>query len=87
MELSELTVRSFANLLGSDAPAPGGGSVAALAGSIGAALTAMVACLTQGRKKYADHATFAREGRAYLKKHGLLSRDGTSGGWAVVLDD
>ena len=40
-----------------------------------------------GIRRDADHATFAREGRAYLKKHGLLSRDGTSGGWAVVLDD
>ena len=26
MQLSELTVRGFADLLGSDAPAPGGGS-------------------------------------------------------------
>lgn len=30
MQLSELTVRGFADLLGSDAPAPGGGSAAAL---------------------------------------------------------
>ena len=42
MELSELTVRKFANLLGSDAPAPGGGSAAALAGSLGAALSAIL---------------------------------------------
>ena len=33
MQLSELTVRGFADLLGSDAPAPGGGSAAALAGA------------------------------------------------------
>ena len=39
MQLSELTVRGFADLLGSDAPAPGGGSAAALAGALGAALT------------------------------------------------
>ena len=31
MQLAELTVRGFADLLGSDAPAPGGGSAAALA--------------------------------------------------------
>ena len=37
MQLSELTVRGFADLLGSDAPAPGGGSAAALAGALGAA--------------------------------------------------
>ena len=62
MELSELTVRSFANLLGSDAPAPGGGSAAALAGSLGAALSAMVSALTLGRKKYADVQELAQEG-------------------------
>ncbi len=33
---------------------PGGGSVAALAGALGAALTQMVAGLTIGKKKYAD---------------------------------
>ncbi|MBR5338530.1 MAG: cyclodeaminase/cyclohydrolase family protein [Lachnospiraceae bacterium] len=55
-ELSDLTVRSFADLVASDAPAPGGGSVAALYGAIGSALTAMVAGLTQGRKKYAAFA-------------------------------
>lgn len=59
MELSEMTVRSFADLLGSDAPAPGGGSAAALAGSLGAALTAMVSSLTLGRKKYEQQADFA----------------------------
>jgi len=59
MKLAELTVTAFVDTVASDAPAPGGGSVAALAGSIGAALTAMVACLTQGRKKYADYASFA----------------------------
>ncbi len=62
MELSELTVRSFANLLGSDAPAPGGGSAAALAGSLGAALAAMVSALTLGRKKYADFQELAQSG-------------------------
>ena len=61
MELSELTVRSFANLLGSDAPAPGGGSASALAGSLGAALIAMVNALTLGRKKYADYQAISQE--------------------------
>ena len=50
MQLAELTVRGFADLLGSDAPAPGGGSAAALAGALGAALTAMVGSLTVGRE-------------------------------------
>ena len=61
MKLSDLKVSEFADLVASDAPAPGGGSVAALYGSIGAALTAMVANLTQGRKKYAEFAPHAAE--------------------------
>ena len=61
MELSELTVTSFANLLASNAPAPGGGSTAALEGSLGSALIAMVSAVTIGRKKYAEFETLAKE--------------------------
>ena len=61
MKLCDMTVTDFVNTVASDAPAPGGGSVAALSGSIGAALTAMVGNLTQGRKKYADYAAFAAQ--------------------------
>ena len=35
MKLSEQTVAGFTGLLASDAPAPGGGSVAALEGAFG----------------------------------------------------
>lgn len=48
------TVTSFLNELASHSPAPGGGSVAALSGALGAALTSMVCNLTIGKKKYAD---------------------------------
>ena len=61
MKLAELTVTGFADIVSSDAPAPGGGSCAALYGAIGAALTAMVGGLTQGRKKYAEYAEHAAE--------------------------
>jgi formiminotetrahydrofolate cyclodeaminase len=61
MKLAEMPVNVFVDTVASDAPAPGGGSVAALAGSVGAALTAMVAGLTQGRKKYATYADHAAE--------------------------
>jgi formiminotetrahydrofolate cyclodeaminase len=54
MNLGELSVREFAwEIAGSD-PAPGGGSAAALAGALGAALCAMVARLTLGKAKYGD---------------------------------
>jgi len=52
--LMEKTVNDFVNEVASSAPAPGGGSVAALAGTLGAALTVMVCNLTIGRKKYAS---------------------------------
>ena len=61
MKLGDLKVGEFTDLVASDAPAPGGGSVAALYGAIGAALAAMVAGLTQGRKKYAEYAEHAAE--------------------------
>ena len=61
MKLNELAVSGFLDLLASDAPAPGGGSAAGLHGALGAALTSMVACLTQGRKKYEAFAPFAAE--------------------------
>lgn len=53
MELKKMEVTAFADLLASDAPAPGGGSTAALEGALGAALTAMVCGLTVGKAKYA----------------------------------
>lgn len=46
-------IENFAELLASPAPAPGGGGAAALAGAMAAALCAMAARLTAGRKKYA----------------------------------
>ena len=52
--LSEKPVTTFLDELASSAPAPGGGSAAALAAAIGAALVSMVANLTVGKKKYAD---------------------------------
>jgi len=50
--LASSSVREFVDLTSTDAPVPGGGSVAALCGSLAAALTAMVANLTVGKKGY-----------------------------------
>jgi glutamate formiminotransferase/formiminotetrahydrofolate cyclodeaminase len=52
--LVSMTGRGFADELSSDSPAPGGGSVAALSAAHAAALVAMVANLTVGKKKYED---------------------------------
>ncbi len=52
--LTSMRVDAFTNLLSSEAPAPGGGSVAALCGGMSAALTSMVAALTHGKKGYED---------------------------------
>lgn len=54
MALIDLSVKEFAEVLGSEAPAPGGGSAAALSAANGISLTKMVCELTLGKKKYAD---------------------------------
>lgn len=55
MELTGQNLYEFTKELSSDSPAPGGGSVAALNGSLGIALTNMVSSLTVGKKTYAEH--------------------------------
>lgn len=50
--LIEKRVVDYVNQVASKEPAPGGGSVSALVGSLGAALTSMVGNLTIGRKAY-----------------------------------
>lgn len=52
--LTHKTVKEFLDELASSSPAPGGGSVAALCGSLASALCSMVCRLTIGKKKYAD---------------------------------
>lgn len=52
MKLIDMTVTNFANEVDSNSPAPGGGSVAALASDIGIGLSRMMAHLSFGKKKY-----------------------------------
>ena len=52
MTLTDKPVTEFIDQLASKAPTPGGGSTAALAGAIGAALVSMVCNLTIGKKGY-----------------------------------
>ena len=68
-KLAELTTAEFVDLLASDAPAPGGGSAAALEGALGAALSAMVCGLTtvgKSKEKYADYQEFVIESQKKL---------------------
>ena len=53
--LVRMSIEEFSRILASDAPAPGGGSVAALSGALGADLVIMVCNLSSGRSEYAEH--------------------------------
>lgn len=70
-QLTDLPVHAFLERLGSSDPVPGGGSAAALAAAMGAALVAMVAELTIGRPAYADHEATMR----HLRFDALDRRD------------
>lgn len=52
--LASLSIDGFLDVLASDAPTPGGGAVAAIAGATGAALIAMVGGLTVDKDGFED---------------------------------
>ena len=52
--LASKSVEGFLEVLGSDAPTPGGGAAGAIAGATGAALIAMVGRLTVGKQGFED---------------------------------
>jgi formiminotetrahydrofolate cyclodeaminase len=52
-DFAQHSLEAFLNALASDAPTPGGGTAAAMAGAMGAALAQMVSGLTLAREKYA----------------------------------
>jgi len=56
--LVRLNLRQFCNETLSDSPAPGGGSVAALMGALGASLGGMVANLSSGKRGWDDKLPF-----------------------------
>jgi formiminotetrahydrofolate cyclodeaminase len=60
-------VLGFIEQVASKSPAPGGGSVAALSGSLGSALLVMVTNLTIGKKNYVDVAERFAELRSQLE--------------------
>ena len=61
MKLTEMKLNEFCAALASKEPAPGGGSASANMAAMGAGLLAMVANLTVGRKKYAEHEKLMQE--------------------------
>ena len=80
MKLIEMSLEKFLTELGSVSPAPGGGSVAALAGALAAALCRMVSALTTGKEKYrdswADMERVSRESASLEERlRGLVDED------------
>jgi hypothetical protein len=51
-KLVKMNIKMFLDELASSSPAPGGGSVAALSGALGAALSSMVCNLTRDKQGY-----------------------------------
>ncbi len=65
-KLINMTIQDYMELLSSDAPAPGGGSVSALSAAQGAALVAMVCNLTIPKEKYAPYKELCTQVRAKI---------------------
>jgi len=87
--LIDLSLKGFADDVASSSPAPGGGSVAAYAGSQGYALIAMVCRLTVGREKYraAEEELMSLMLAAENKKESLLALvDEDTQGFFGVMD-
>lgn len=57
-KLVDMRVKDFADLTASEAPAPGGGSIAALCGALGAALGAMDGNLSANKRGWEDQTAF-----------------------------
>ena len=86
--LMDSTVRELVDEVSRGTPAPGGGSIAALAGSLGAALASMVANLTQVRSASAADAELraAAETAQRLKDELMLLVDEDTTAFSAYMD-
>jgi glutamate formiminotransferase/formiminotetrahydrofolate cyclodeaminase len=83
-----VTLGDFLDRVSDSTPTPGGGSVAALAGALAAALVHMVAALTAGKKKYAavddEMRRLRAEARVLCERLGALVRSDSQAFEAVL---
>jgi glutamate formiminotransferase/formiminotetrahydrofolate cyclodeaminase len=87
--LAKMNVREFCNETLSDSPAPGGGSVAALMGALGASLGGMVANLSAAKRGWDDRLSYFSDWavKAQQLKDELLSLvDEDSAAFNKVMD-
>lgn len=70
--LCAMTVQDFVTEVSRDTPAPGGGSIAALAGALGASLASMVANLTKPVSKEQEQALLQSAEQAHRVKDSLV---------------
>ncbi|MCL3780814.1 glutamate formimidoyltransferase [Prolixibacteraceae bacterium JC049] len=71
-KLVDMTVEGFAHETASESPAPGGGSISAYCGAMGASLATMVANLSSHKRGWDDRweefSDWAEKGKAYYEK-------------------
>ncbi|MBU1719804.1 MAG: glutamate formimidoyltransferase, partial [Bacteroidetes bacterium] len=80
-KLVDMTLTGFMNETASESPAPGGGSIAAYMGALGAALGTMVANLSSHKRgwddKWEEYSNWAEKGKAYHDKLNFLVDEDT----------
>jgi glutamate formiminotransferase/formiminotetrahydrofolate cyclodeaminase len=88
-KLVDLTAKGFANETASESPAPGGGSIAAYVGSLGAALATMVANLSSHKRgwdsRWEEFSMVAEKGQA-LKSELLFLVDEDTNAFNRIMD-
>lgn len=88
-KLVDLTVKGFNNETASESPAPGGGSIAALAGALGVSLGTMVANLSSHKRGWDDRweyfSKWAEKGQK-LKDHLLFLVDEDTNAFNKIMD-